>query len=265
MAIVSAVIVVAGLGALFGYLLSWAEKKLAVEKNEKEIQLESLMPGANCGGCGFAGCNAYADAVANGEAKIGLCVPGGAATAAKMAAVMGTATPAADQRKKVAHVFCKGDCNVTGKDYAYKGIQDCNSMALLFGGDNSCKSGCLHLGSCINVCPVGAISKNADGHIIVDETKCIACEKCTQVCPTGAIKMLYADSEYVVDCSNHEMGAKVRKECSVGCIGCKICQVKFPDSGFTVDAFLSSFDQTKEHPQAEAAKEACPAKVISKR
>ena len=88
MAIVSAVIVVAGLGALFGYLLSWAEKKLAVEKNEKEIQLESLMPGANCGGCGFAGCNAYADAVANGEAKIGLCVPGGAATAAKMAAVM---------------------------------------------------------------------------------------------------------------------------------------------------------------------------------
>ncbi len=109
MAIVSAVIVVAGLGALFGYLLSWAEKKLAIQKNEKEVQLEAVMPGANCGGCGFAGCNAYADAVARGEAEIGLCIPGGAATAAKMAEIMGTNAPVeGDNRRKVAHVFCKG-------------------------------------------------------------------------------------------------------------------------------------------------------------
>lgn len=266
MAIVSAVIVVAGLGALFGYLLSWAEKKLAIQKNEKEVQLEAVMPGANCGGCGFAGCNAYADAVARGEAEIGLCIPGGAATAAKMAEIMGTNAPVeGDNRRKVAHVFCKGDCNVTGKEYLYKGLDDCNSAALLFGGDNQCKSGCLHLGSCIKVCPVGAISKNKEGHIVVDEAKCISCEKCVKVCPTGVIRMLYEDSEYVVDCSNDETGAVVRKKCSVGCIGCKICQVKFPESGFTVDNFLSSFDQTKPHAQAEDAKNACPVKVISKR
>lgn len=265
MAIVSAVVVVAGLGALFGYLLSWAEKKLAVEKNEKEVQLEAVMPGANCGGCGFAGCNAYADAVAKGEAEIGLCVPGGAATAAKMAEIMGAKTPSLDTRRKVAHVFCNGDCNVTAKEYVYKGIEDCNSAALLFGGDNLCKSGCLRLGSCIKVCPVGAISKNADGRIVVDENACISCEKCVEVCPTGVIRMLYEDSEYVVDCSNHESGAIVRKKCSAGCIGCKICQVKFPDSGFAVDNFLSSFDQTKPHAQAEAAKDACPVKVITKR
>ena len=264
-AIISAVVVVAVMGGLFGFLLSWAEKKLAVKKNEKEEALEAIMPGANCGGCGYAGCAAYADAVASGEAPIGLCNPGGSALAAKMAEIMGVAAPETEQRKKVAHVFCKGDCNVSKQDYTYQGISDCNSAALLFGGANTCKSGCMRLGSCIAVCPVGAISKNAEGHIVVDEDACISCEKCTRVCPTGAIRMLYEDSEFVVDCSSHEKGAVVRSQCSVGCIGCMICQKKFPESGFSVDRFLSSFDQTASHGQAEQALEACPVKVIVKR
>lgn len=266
MAIVSAVLIVAIMGGLLGFLLSWAEKKLAVKKNEKEEAIEAIMPGANCGGCGYAGCTAYADAVANGTAPIGLCNPGGPALAAKMAEIMGVEAPdAGDGRKKVAHVFCKGNCNITGQDYAYKGIEDCNAAAILFGGSNTCKSGCMHLGSCIKVCPVGAISKDKDGMIVVDEGKCIGCEKCTKVCPTQAIRMLYADSEYVVDCSSHEKGAVVRKQCKVGCIGCMICEKKFPESGFHVEKFLSSFDQTKPHGQAQQALEACPAKVIHKR
>jgi len=264
MEILFAVIVVSVLGAIFGFGLSWAEKKLAVHKDEKEIAIEALMPGANCGGCGFAGCIAYADAVAHGSAEIGLCNPGGNALAVKMAEIMGKSVESSGERRKVAHVFCKGDCQVTAKDYTYSGLSDCNSAALLFGGDNACKTGCLHLGSCIAVCPVGAISKNDQGHIVVEEKSCIGCGKCTTVCPTGVIRMMY-DSEYVVDCSSHEPGAKVRKQCSVGCIGCKICQVKFPTSGFAVESFLSTFDQSKVHDQAEAAMEACPAKVISKR
>lgn len=264
-AIISAVVIVGVMGGLFGFLLSWAEKKLAVKKNEKEEAIEAIMPGANCGGCGYAGCTAYADAVASGEAQIGLCNPGGPALAAKMAEIMGVAAPEGDTRKKVAHVFCKGDCNVSAQDYTYKGITDCNSAALLFGGANTCKSGCMHLGSCIAVCPAHAISKNENGHIVVDEKACIGCEKCTKVCPTGAIRMMYADSEYVVDCSSHEKGAVVRKQCSVGCIGCMICEKKFPESGFKVENFLSSFDQSAPHSQAEAAMNACPAKVIAKR
>lgn len=265
MSIVIAVIIVAVMGGLFGFLLSWAEKKLAVKKNEKEIALEAVMPGANCGGCGYAGCTAYADAVASGEAQIGLCVPGGAATAAKMAEIMGVAAPEGETRRMVAHCFCSGDCTVTKQQYSYKGIEDCNSQALLLGGSSSCSYGCLRLGSCIRVCPEDAISKDAKGHIVVDEKKCIGCGKCTQVCPTHAIRLFPADSSYVVDCSSHDKGADVRKKCSVGCIGCGICARKFPESGFTVDAFLSSFDETKPHSQAQQAMEACPAKIIRKR
>ncbi len=253
------------MGGLFGFLLSWAEKKLAVRKNEKEEALEAIMPGANCGGCGFAGCSAYADAVASGEAEIGLCNPGGSALAAKMGEIMGVEVAEGDGRRRVAHVFCKGDCTHSSQDYRYKGIADCNSAALLFGGANTCKSGCLHLGSCIAVCPVGAISKNQEGHIVVDEKKCIGCEKCAKVCPTGAMRMLHEDSEFVVDCSSHEKGAFVKKACSVGCIGCMICQKKFPESGFKVESFLSSFDQSVPHPQAQDAMEACPVKAIVKR
>lgn len=265
MNIVMAVVIVAVLGAVFGFALSWAEKKLAVKKNEKEVAIEAMMPGANCGGCGFAGCMAYADAVANGEAEIGLCNPGGKELAQKMGAIMGKVVAEGDERKKVAHVFCKGDCNVTSQQYAYKGLGDCNSAVMLFGGPNACKSGCIHLGSCISVCPVHAISKDSDGHVSVDETKCIACGKCVAVCPTHAIRLMYADSPYVVDCSNHEKGAATRKECTVGCIGCGICEKKFPESGFVVDDFLSSFDLDKPHAQAQDAMDACPRKVIVKR
>ncbi len=266
MSIVLAIVVVAVLGGLFGFGLSYAEKKLAIKKDSKVLALEPLMPGANCGVCGYAGCNAYAAAVASGEAPIGLCSPGGAALAAKMAEIMGqTVDASSDNRRKVAHVMCRGNVELTNKDYNYEGLQDCNAAFLLFGGDYSCKNACLHLGSCIHVCPVGAISKDKDGYIIVDEEKCISCEKCVQICPTGAMHMIYEDSEYVIECNNHEPGGKVRKICSVGCIGCKICETKFPESGCKVDRFLSSFDQSLPHGQIAEAAEACPTKCIIKR
>jgi len=105
---------------------------------------------------------------------------------AKMAEIMGKKVEASgDDRRKVAHVMCKGNTEFTVKDYNYEGLLDCNAASLLFGGDNNCKSGCLHLGSCIKVCPVGAISKDKDGYIIVDEKLCISCEKCVAICPTG--------------------------------------------------------------------------------
>lgn len=265
MNILFAVLVIAALGGIFGYGLSFAEKKLAVKKDERIVELEKIMPGANCGGCGYAGCNAYADAVGNGTAQIGLCNPGGAALVAKMAEIMGQIIDTTDSAKMVAHVMCGGNCEFTNKDYDYKGLSDCNAAALLFGGDNTCKSGCLHLGSCIAVCPVGAISKDKDGFIIVDEDLCIGCEKCTKICPNGVIQMMRADSEYVIDCNSHEPGAKVRKQCTVGCIGCKICENKFPESGCKVENFLSKFDQSVPHSQIAEAAEACPSKCIIKR
>lgn len=254
--------ILAGLGIILGIGLSIADKKLKVEKDEKLVLLEEIMPGANCGGCGFAGCNAYAEAVANGEAQPGLCSPGGSALAEKMGKILGVEVVAVE--KQVACVFCKGSCGNAVKKYDYLGLKDCNAAAMLFAGDNECKEGCLHLGSCISVCMENAISRDENGDIVVDKNLCIGCGKCTKVCPNGVIRLIPYSASYAVKCNSHENGASVRKKCSAGCIGCKICEVKFPEAGFKVDNFLALSDY--KFPEEEAAKAAnsCPRKIIEK-
>lgn len=263
MNILLAFVVIAVLGLILGICLSIADKKLAVEKDEKLIALEASMPGANCGGCGYAGCSAYAEAVFNGEAKPGLCSPGGDALAKKMGEILGVEVTV--NQRMVAFVHCKGNPEHTTTDFEYKGLEDCNAASLLQGGPVGCKEGCLHLGSCIKVCPVGAISKDSNGDVVVDKEKCIACGKCTQVCPNNVIKMVPYDAQYIVACNNHLPGGKVKKVCSVGCIGCKICQVKVENSPFEVVDFLSHNDYSKDQAASEKAAELCPQKCILKR
>ena len=263
MAIFLAFIVIAVLGLILGIGLQFAEGKLKVEKDEKLEELEAAMPGANCGGCGFAGCSAYAEAVYKGEAEPGLCSPGGAALAKKMGEILGIEVEA--KEREVAFVFCQGSKDVTSTEYDYKGMSDCNAAALLLGGPNGCKEGCLHLGSCMAVCPVGAISRNEKGNLVVDKEKCIGCKKCTKVCPNGVIKMVPYSAKYIVACNNHESGAKVRTYCQVGCIGCKMCELKVENSPFRVDNFLSCNDYSKDQSNARAAFEICPKKCIIER
>jgi len=264
LSILIAFLVISVLGLILGFGLAVADKKLAVKKDEKLMQMESIMPGANCGGCGYAGCSAYAEAVYRGEAEIGLCSPGGSELAHKMGEIMGQSVDLSGE-KMVAYVHCRGNAAVTGQDFQYKGIEDCNAAYLVQAGPNSCKEGCLHLGSCMAVCPAEAISRDSEGMIHVDKDKCIGCRKCTAVCPTGVIKMVPYSAEYAVSCNNHESGAKVRKICKVGCIGCKICQVKFPASGCKVESFLSTIDYAADHSELDKASEACPQKCIVKR
>lgn len=263
MEILYAFIVIAGLGALLGLGLSIADKKLAVKKDEKLVALEAIMPGANCGGCGFAGCADYAAAVAEGKAQPGLCAPGGKDLADKMGAIMGVEVEVGE--KKVAYIFCKGSCEKTKKDYEYKGLQDCNAASILFKGDNGCKFGCLHMGSCMAVCDSNAIFRKEDGTLEVDPEKCIGCGKCTKVCPNGVIKLIEARTKFIVPCNSHDKGADTRKLCEVGCIGCKICQIKFPGAGFTVTDNLACSSSECDEAIAQQAMDACPRKVITKR
>lgn len=260
MGILYAFLVIAGLGALLGIGLAIADKKLSVQKDEKLVALEAMMPGANCGGCGFAGCNDYAAAVAEGRALPGLCAPGGKALADKMGQVMGVEVSMTEP--KVAYIFCKGNCETTKKDYEYKGLEDCNAASILFKGDNGCKYGCLHLGSCMKVCDSEAIYRKEDGTLAVDESKCVGCGKCTKVCPNGVIKLIEKRTKYVVACNSHDKGADTRRVCEVGCIGCKICQIKFPEALFTVDANLATSSPDAPEDKAELALAACPRKSI---
>lgn len=262
MTVLYAFLIIAVLGAALGFGLAVAEKKLSVEKDEKLVQIEEIMPGANCGGCGFAGCSAYAEAVATGAAQPGLCSPGGQALADKMAQIMGLES--ASIEKKVAFVFCKGNCDQSKKDFKYYGVSDCNAAAMLFGGDNLCKEGCLHLGSCINVCSQNAISKDNEGNVVVNPDKCIGCGKCTKVCPKGVIRLIPASEQFAVACSSHKKGPEVKAQCDKGCIGCKICEVKFPESGIKVDNFLASVTFGSNQAKREEASLACPRKIIVK-
>lgn len=260
--IIFAFIILSVLGLLLGIGLSIADKKFSVEKDEKLVSLEAMMPGANCGACGYAGCSSYAQAVFDGTAQPGLCVPGGKDLSDKMGSLLGVSVKAPE--KKVAFVFCKGSCKDSPKSYKYYGIEDCNAAAILFKGDNACKSSCLHLGSCIKVCDTGAVYKNNDGDIVVDQSKCIGCGKCANVCPNQVIKLIPATASYVTACNSHENGAAVRKNCNVGCIGCKICEVKFPDSGFKVIDNLAVSDYIASEAEAKKAADACPRKIIVK-
>ncbi|MCF0261638.1 MAG: RnfABCDGE type electron transport complex subunit B [Sphaerochaetaceae bacterium] len=263
MAIFFAFLIIAGLGALLGIGLAVADKKLAVEKDEKLVALEKIMPGANCGGCGFAGCADYASAVASGTAQPGLCSPGGKELAEKMGQIMGVEVTITE--KQVAYIFCKGNCEKTKKDYDYKGLEDCNAASILFKGDNGCKYGCLHLGSCQKVCDSEAIYRQEDGTLAVNPEKCIGCGKCTKICPNGVIKLIPARLNYVVACNSHDKGGDTRKLCELGCIGCKICQTKFPEAGFVVENNLAVANADGNAEQAELAMAACPRKAIIKR
>jgi len=263
MSIIIPFILIAVIGALLGFGLAVADKKLSIKKDEKLELIEASMPNANCGGCGFAGCSAYAEAVYTHKAPIGLCSPGGSALAKKMAEIMGE--EAVEMEKKTAHVFCSAVPAKEGKDFQYQGIEDCNGASLLFKGENSCKEGCIGLGSCIKVCPEGAIKRREDGSLFVQRELCIGCGKCEKICPNHVIRLVPSSQLFFTDCNSHAKGAEVRKYCEFGCIGCGICEKKFPASGFKVDSFLASFDpKAIDISQAGDAMAACPRKVIKK-
>ena len=260
MTILFAFLVVGLLGALLGIGLGFASKALAVKKDERLAQIEGMLPGLNCGACGYAGCASYAEAVAGEEAALTLCSPGGPDAAAGLGRIMGVEV-GVSAAKKVAQVHCRGGRDVSEYAFEYGGLEDCNALFLLYGGDKICKTSCLGPGTCIRVCPVDAIGYDDAGKVWVDKELCISCGKCIEVCPTGVMKWVPYDADYIVACNNTEPGKLVRKYCTVGCIACKICEKKAPEGGFTVADDLATIDYAATGDRSEAA-EKCPPKCI---
>jgi Na+-translocating ferredoxin:NAD+ oxidoreductase subunit B len=248
------------LGGLLGLALAVASKFFAVTKDERISQVEEALPGSNCGACGYAGCAGYAEAIVLEEAPLTLCGPGGAETASQIGSIMGQEVDA-NGEKMVAQVHCRGTKETTKYLYEYSGLEDCNALHSLFQGDKQCKFGCLGLGSCIKVCPVDAIFRDRKGRVVVDPDRCISCEQCVAVCPTGVMKMIPTEADYIVACNSTDKGAAVRKYCTVGCIGCKMCEKKSPEGGFVVEQFLASINYNQDG-ERESAAEACPPKCI---
>ena len=251
---------VGALGGLFGIGLAVASKYLAVEKDERIEKVASALPSLNCGACGYAGCDGYAEAIVESQEELTLCKPGGGDVAKSLGSIMGIEVDATSE-KLVAMVHCGGGTDEAKRSFVYEGLLDCNAARQLYGGGKQCSHGCLGLGSCVKVCPVDAISYTENGLVRVNKELCISCGKCIDICPTGVMKYVPYTADRIVACNSTDKGSVVRKYCSVGCIGCKRCVKESTDGGFTVDRFLAAIDyeQTGDRSAAEAA---CPTKCI---
>ena len=259
--VIIAIVVLAALGAIFGLVLAFAAKAFAVEKDPREEAIAEVLPGANCGGCGFPGCGGYAAAVAAGKAPVNACAAGGAAVAAKIGEIMGVA--AGDSVKKLAQVHCTG-CGQNYKKYEYVGLHDCVAASLLpGGGELGCAYGCLGLGSCEKACPFDAIHV-VEGVAQVDEDKCKSCGKCVDVCPKHIIALVpYKTRRHVaIRCSSHDKGPDVRKNCDNGCIGCTLCAKSCPKEAISMIDNLAVIDFDKCIGCGICAQK-CPRKLIT--
>lgn len=235
--------VIGGMGALFGVALGFAQKVLYVEGNPLADEILEELPGANCGGCGFAGCGAYAEAVAEGNAPPTACSVGGKAVAEKIAEKLGV--DASTMVKKVAFVKCGGACDKSSSRYDYSGIFDCTAAAMLAGGGSKdCQYGCVGLGTCARVCNFDAI-RFVNDLAIIDPDKCVACGACVKACPKALIELAPYTSGTKVLCNSNDKGKDVKEKCSVGCIGCMLCKKNCEYDAITVENSLAKIDFDK--------------------
>lgn len=257
MLIVWSLVLLTLLGIVFAVGLSFASKKFRVDADPRIEQITELLPGANCGGCGFAGCAAAAEAVVKGDSPANVCPALNAETAKKVAAIMGVEY--VEREPEIAVVRCQG----TGVQprFHYFGVQDCRAAALVQGGPHGCSYGCLGFGTCVEACPFEAMRMRPDGLPEAIPERCTGCGKCAQVCPRGLIRILPASKRIHVLCRSHDKGGIVKKICAQGCIGCKKCEKECPYDAIHVTDFVAEIDYEKCKVCGKCIK-ACPVGVI---
>ena len=266
--ILIAIGVLGGLALVFGLVLAAASKVFYVETDPRLDQLNECLPGANCGGCGYAGCGGYAEAVLKGEAPIGKCASGGNECARSMAAIMGVA--AEEVTRKVALVRCSGEKRydksgnlVAGAKVKaeYEGFHDCIAASKVGGnGPLSCKFGCLGFGTCVKACKYEAISI-VNGVAKVNEDRCVGCMACASVCPRQLIIPVEPHRNVVIACNSMAKGAVTTRGCTVGCIGCGLCKKICPNDAITIEQNRAIIDYSKCDSCGLCAT-VCPKKLI---
>ncbi|MDD2417769.1 MAG: RnfABCDGE type electron transport complex subunit B [Oscillospiraceae bacterium] len=240
--ILTAVGILAALGLGAGLILAVASAVMAVPRDEKVELLREVLPGVNCGACGYSGCDGYAEAMAHDGAKVGLCSPGGAETAEKTSEILGVKNSGVETI--TALIRCGGCEEHTTRKLEYRGHPTCAAASQFYGGDLSCSYGCLGYGDCASACEYGAITiENRLARI--DRSLCTGCTKCTVACPKALIIMAQDEARGVVRCMNRDKGGVTRKVCSVGCIGCMKCTKVCEYDAIHVNNFLAEIDFEK--------------------
>ncbi|MBU3128100.1 RnfABCDGE type electron transport complex subunit B [Clostridium tagluense] len=255
------VLSIGGMGLVFGVVLGYANKKFHVPVDPKVPLVREALPSANCGACGFAGCDAYAAAVVEGGTPLNLCSVGGASVAQNIGEIMGLTVETANP--KVAFVKCKGTCTVAKEKYEYDGIRDCRQAVIAPGeGPKACSDGCLGFASCVRACEFNALHI-IDGVAVVYNDNCVACGACIKVCPKNLIELVPATQEVLVECNSKSKGKSVKENCGVGCIACTMCVKVCPSEAITMVNNLATIDFEK-CTQCGLCATKCPTKAISK-
>ncbi len=259
MEILYATAVLGALGIIFGAVLTFAGKKFHVEVDPRVAEVRECLGGANCGACGYAGCDAYAQAVVAGEARPDGCPPGGNSAAQAIAKVMGMDANSIDP--KVARVLCQGTIGIAGDRYTYDGYKSCRVASGTAGGPKDCESACIGLGDCVSHCAFGALSIRG-GVAHVDEALCKACGTCVAACPRNVIKMVPSSSKVTVRCRNQDNAKTARAACMRACIACGRCAKECKVGAIEVVNNVAIIDPEKCTRCGDCAK-VCPCKCIT--
>ena len=233
-------LLIGGIGLLIGLVLGFAQKKLAVEVDPNEVAIRACLPGNNCGGCGYPGCDGLAAAIASNQAPVNACPVGGSDCARQIAAIMGV--EAKENERYTAFVHCGGDCEHAQKNYQYYGVQDCAMMSYIpDGGSKKCNNGCLGYGNCVRECPYEAIHI-INGVAVVDKEKCKACGKCMKACPKHLITLVPYEAKAHIACHSSQKGKAVMDACQNGCISCTKCVRTCPSKAIVMNDNVPTID-----------------------
>lgn len=260
--IIYTIIVAIVIGFVLGLLLGLFKKIFAVRVDSKVQEVRDALSGANCGGCGYAGCDAFAEAVVNGEAEVTGCIAGGASVAEKVAEVMGVSAGSAEP--KIAFLACAGTNECAHEKAEYEGVKTCAAVQLTMNGTKKCAFGCIGFGDCVEACPFDAISMGSDGLPKVDAEKCVGCGKCAKTCPKHLFTLIAKNTAgAIARCSNHsDNKPQIKKDCSVGCFKCGMCVRKCPVGCINIATGIPQVDYSQCVSCGECVK-ICPDHVLT--
>lgn len=246
--ILIAVISLGAIGAVGAIVLYAASKKFEVYEDPRIARIQEILPGANCGGCGYPGCGGFAGACVKADSLEGLLCPvGGPEVMGKVAGILGKEAVAAEPM--VAVVRCNGTCENRPHLNVYVGAKSCAIASSLYGGETGCTYGCLGYGDCVKACAFDAIHINLEtGLAEVDEEKCTSCGACVKACPKSIIELRKKGPKgrrVFVSCVNKDKGVVAKKACKAACIGCSLCVKQCEFGAITVENNLSYIDYTK--------------------
>jgi len=238
--ILSAVLAMAGLGMVLSIVLGVAAKVFYVYVDPRIESILDILPGANCGGCGYAGCSDYAEAIVLRGESPNLCVAAGADVTEGVCSIIGKSAELGV--RSVARVFCQGSPDKAVSLFNYSGAQDCRAAIVATGGDKACQFGCVGLGTCVRACPFDAIHMADNSLPVVDQELCTGCGNCVSACPRHIPRLIPINQKTANLCSSHDGGKVVKQVCSIGCIACGVCKKKCPEGAVELEDKLAVVD-----------------------